>query len=318
MNLRRLMVGIGLMTVACLGAKEYKVGYIDSEAIISRYEAAKEARKELDAELEKLRAKADSLRDEYEKSQEEYESQELTLSEDGKRAKLAEVSQRKQRYDAYIDQVYREGGKIDQKNEELIAPIVEEINTVVSKIASDAGFSLVLDASKSEIVYAEFGLDLTEEVVTELNRQFAPVAPVVARKKVCAVMAIFEGNDEATEDRIGRQVRTICYDLIRSQLEIQVEMVANQKVDEVATGRGYSGRQIGQTEALDVARAVNADYAIYGECTKRDRRISFSLTIVDVQLGVTKTEAGEASRVEDLRERLGEAVQVLLSSVKTP
>ncbi|MEO0081372.1 MAG: OmpH family outer membrane protein [candidate division WOR-3 bacterium] len=317
MTPRIFFVGLGLALIMSLGAKEYKVGYIDSDAIISKYEAAKEAKKELESEIAKFRAQADSLRADYERAQEEYESQELTLSEDGKRAKQAEVQQRKSRYDAFVDQVYRDGGKIDQKNDELIAPIVEKINAVVSKIAEEEGYSLVLDAAKIEVVYAQPGLDLTDEVVAELNREYAPVGPAGTRKSVYAVMPIYETNDEARQDRIGSQTRQFCYDLVRSQPN--TEMVGNQKADELVQARGFAGRQIGQTEALDVARALDADYAVFGDCAKQDRKISFSLTIIDVRLGtVVRTETGETNRIEDLRVQVARAVQVLMTSVQKP
>jgi hypothetical protein len=42
---RRLLVsGVVLAFALSLVAKEYKVGYIDSDAVISRYEAAKDAK----------------------------------------------------------------------------------------------------------------------------------------------------------------------------------------------------------------------------------------------------------------------------------
>jgi len=116
MSLVRIAAALGLVA-AVIGAKEYKLGYIDSEQIIARYEAAKDAKKQLDEEIAKFQAQADSLRQEYEQAQDEYKSQELTLSPEGKQAKQAEVDQRKKRYDGFVDQVYREGGKIDQKNQ---------------------------------------------------------------------------------------------------------------------------------------------------------------------------------------------------------
>ncbi|OYD15801.1 hypothetical protein CH330_04645 [candidate division WOR-3 bacterium JGI_Cruoil_03_51_56] len=317
MSLRWLAIGIMVIAATVLPAKEYKVGYIDSKEIISKYEAAKEAKKELDEEIAGFRAEADSLRGEYENALEEYRSQELTLSEEGKRAKMAEVNQRKQRYDSYLDDVYRKGGKIDQKNEELIAPIVEKINQVVSKLAAEEGFVLVLDASKSEIVYAQAGLDVTDLVIDDLNREFTPVGPTGAEKLVYAVMPIYESNDEARQDRIGTQIRQFIYDLIRAQPK--TEMVANQKVNEQVEARGFGGRQLAEKEALDVSRALDVDYAIFGECNKQSRRMEFSLTIVDVRLNTSvKTETGEAARVEDLREQVGRVVQVLLTGVEKP
>ena len=317
MRPRLQIAAVLLCAFAVLGAKEYRIGYVDSDEIIAEYEEAKEAKGELEEAVAGFRAEADSLKAEYDKAVEEYESQELTLSEEGKRAKMAEVEQRKRRWDSYVDQVYRDGGRIDQKNEELIAPLVEKINEAVSEIAEDEGFSLVLDASKSEIVFAEAGLDLTRLVIEELNREYGPVGPVAEEDKVYAIFPVFATNDEARQDRIDIKIREFIYDLVREQPK--VEMEANQKVNEQLQTRGIEGRQVEARDAIDVATVLDVDYAIYGDCSKQDRRIEFTLTIVDVRLGTAvKTESGEAMREDDLPEQVADVVQVLLGSVQQP
>lgn len=309
-----LVIGQLIFCLVAGFAREYKVGYINSERIIARYQGAIEAKKELDAEIAKYEAKAESLKAEYERAKDEYESQQLGLSEEGKRAKLAEVETRKRRYDSYLNEVYGKGGKIEQKNNELIAPIVARIDSAVSKVAREEGFSLVIDATKSGIVYSETGLDLTEMVIEELNRLYAPVLTPVSTKLVFVIAPIFEANDEAQRDRIGTRIRDFVNALIGSKA--QIEVVPDKKVDEVVQNRGYANRQIGEQEGLDIARALDADYCIYGECTKRDRRIQFTLTIVDARTGtLLKSQDGDAERLEVLREKVSSVVQVLYSAL---
>jgi hypothetical protein len=154
-------------------------------------------------------------------------------------------------------------------------------------------------------------------VIDELNRAYEPVGPVVEEERYYAVFPIYASNDEARQDRIDLKIRQFIYDLVREQPK--VEMVANQRVTEQLQSRGADGRQLASEDVLPVALALDADHAIYGECSKVDRRIGFSLTIVDVRLNsAVKTEEGEASREEELREQVAEAVQVLLASVQKP
>ncbi len=320
-NSKRSMVQL-LLVVGQLGicfiagfAREYKVGYINSERIIARYQGAIEAKKELDAEIVKYEAKAESLKAEYERAKDEYESQQLSLSEEGKRSKLAEVESRKRRYDSYLNEVYGKGGKIEQKNNELIAPIVARIDSAVSKVAQEEGFSLVIDATKSGIVYSEIGLDLTEMVLEELSRLYAPVPAPATVKLVFVIAPIFDANDEAQRDRVGSQIRNFVNALIGSKA--QVEVISDKKVDQVVQTRGYADQQIEEQKGLDIARSLDADYCIYGQCTKRDRRIQFTLSILDARTGTPlKSEDGEAERSEVLREKVAGVVQVLYSSIE--
>ncbi|MGQ9679053.1 MAG: OmpH family outer membrane protein, partial [bacterium] len=253
------------------------------------------------------------LRLDYERAKEEYESQRISLSEEGKRAQLAEVESRKRRYDSYLAEVYGKGGKIDQKNQELLAPIVQQIDSVVRTVALEEGFALVVDAEKAGIIFGDVGLDLTELVLEELNRRYAPVA-TGPLKKVFAIMSIFESNDEAQRDRLGSQIRGFVNALLGAKTNIEV--LPDRKVDEIAQTRGYGGQQLQIEQAIDIARALNADYCIFGECSKRERQINFRLAIVEVQTGVVlKSQDGDVERTEVLRERVSSVVQALYSSI---
>ncbi|GEM_PF-148932 len=313
-----VLLSIGWLLVLLPGAqargKEFKVGYVNSEMIIAQYEGARAAKKELDKEIAAYEAKAESLRQEYEQAKEEYESQQLSLSEEGKRAKMAEVESRKRRYDSYLTQVYGKNGKIEQKNRELLAPIVAQIDSAVRKVAQQEGFALVVDADKAGIIYGDVGLDLTELVLDELNRRYAPVPVTGPVKKIYVIMPIYDGNDEAQRERIGAQIRGFVNALLKSKTN--VEMVPDRKVDEVVQARGYVSQQIQVDQALDVARALDADYCIFGDCSKRERQINFQLTVVDARTGVViKSQDGTAERKEVLRERVSSVVQALYSSI---
>lgn len=317
MRTLRLAIVFGLVALGTLAAKEFRVGYVDYDQVIAKYEAANEAKKEMDTVRLSFEAKTESLKSDYEQAKAEYESQQLTLSEEGKRAKNAEVDQRKRRYDSYVAEVYGKGGRIDQRYKELIAPIVTKIDSAVAKLSVDEGFSLILDASKSGIVYSQSGLDLTQLVIEDLNREFAPVAPSVSEKKVYALMPVFNSNDRAQQDNAGGDIREAVYQLLGNQP--QVDRIANAKVDQQLQSYGLQNQQVVLDKALDVGRVLNADYVVYGTTSKQDRRIQFELSIADVRLSTTvKTQKGEAARPEDLKEQVGSVIRVLLAAVEKP
>jgi len=239
----RLAFVIVLATAGTLfAAKEFRVGFVDYDQVIAKYEGAVEAKQEMDTVRMSYEAKAESLKGDYERAKGEYESQQLTLSEEGKRAKNAEVDQRKRRYDSYVSDVYGKGGLIDQRYKELIAPIVGKIDSAVARLSADEGFALILDASKSGIVYADAGLDLTQLIIDDLNREFGPVAPTVTGRKVYALMPVFNANDLASQDNVGTTIRDFVYALVKVQPN--VDMVANPKVDQQLQSYGLQGQQV--------------------------------------------------------------------------
>jgi len=312
----RLAIAAGLLTLGTLAAKEFRVGYVDYDQVIAKYEAAIDAKAEMDTVRAGFEAKAESLKADYEQAKEEYESQQLTLSEEGKRAKNAEVDQRKRRYDSYVADVYGKGGKIDQQYKELIAPIVAKIDSAVAKLSEDEGFALILDASKSGVVYAQSGLDLTQLLLEDLNREFAPVGPSGSGKKVYALMPVFNTNDLASQDHVGRDIRNFANQLMGAQPKVDV--VASAKVDLQLSAYGIQGQQVLLDKALDAGRALDADYVVYGYASKQAQRVQFELSIADVRLGTfLKSEKGDASRSDYLQQQVGSVVRVLLAAVDT-
>lgn len=311
----RLAIVVGLAIVGTLAAKDFRVGYVDYDQVIVKYEAAIEAKAAMDTVRVSFEAKAESLKNDYEQSKQEYESQQLTLSEEGKRAKNAEVDQRKRRYDSYVAEVYGTGGKIDQQYKELIAPIVAKIDSAVGKLSEEEGFALILDASKSGVVYAQTGLDLTQLVLEALNAEFEPVGPASTGKKIYALMTVFNTNNQAAQDHAGADIREYAYQFIGAKPN--VDMVANAKVDQQLQSYGQSG-EVKLDNAVTAGRALNADYVVYGNASKQDKRVQFELSIADVRLGtLLKSQKGDASRPEDLQVQVGSVVRVLLAAVDT-
>ena len=300
-----------------LTAKEFRVGYVDYDQVIAKFQTAVDAKSEMDTVRLSYEAKAESLKGDWEQSKAEYESQQLTLSEEGKRAKNAEVDQRKRRYDGYIGEVYGKGGLIDQRYKELIAPIVGKIDSAVAKLSVDEGFALILDASKSGIVYAEAGLDLTQLAIDDLNREFAPVGPTVTGKKVYALMPVYNSNDRASQDQVGGAIRDFAYKLVGALPK--VDMVANSKVDQQLQSYGLSNQQVVLDKALEAGRALDVDYVVFGNASKQDKRVQFELSIADARLGtLLKSQKGDAPRPEDLQLQVSTVIRVLLAAVEKP
>ncbi len=313
--MKNLSLAVLVLAVPLL-AKEFRLGYVDTERVVARYEKAADAKKEMDEAVRRFETRADSLKSAWEAAKTEFESQSPTLSESGRRQRAAEVERLKRAWESYVNEVWGRGGRIDQRNRELIAPITAQVESAVARIAESEGYAIVLDAAKAPVVYAQPGLDITEAVIEELNREYVPVTPA-AKKTIWAVMPISNTNDQAQRDLAGQRVREIVYNLIRDQSG--TEMTPSGKVDQQLQDRGMAGKQLASSDVLDVARALDADYAVWGVCSKEERRTRFELSVVDVRLGtVLKTESGESARDEELRERVATVVRVLLASAQKP
>ena len=99
---------------------------------------------------------ADSLYSELAKARADFDAQRLLLSEEGKAAKNTEIDELQRSYDSYINSVYGPGGKLEQKTQELMAPVIQKIKDAVERAAKADDYTLVFDAAESKlaILYA--------------------------------------------------------------------------------------------------------------------------------------------------------------------
>ncbi|MCX8015071.1 MAG: OmpH family outer membrane protein [candidate division WOR-3 bacterium] len=329
--MRYLFYGIlGLLCITTLFAKDFKIGYIDVDYVLKNYRGAIDAQRAFETEINRYKKNADSLKTLYENAQKELESQLLMLSEQGKNVKMMEVGQLKKKYDDYVAEIWGKGGRIEQKNKELINPIVQTIQSAVKKIAEKQGFSLILDASESKIIYAQTGLDLTDMVLTELNKEYAPtiIPPTTGKdttkgtaspgttplesleKKInIGVFPIYDENQEAKSERIGEQIRTAIYEIIRSFSNIRIISAVEINNAMISRSLDLFG-QIQDRDAGSIGRMLQTHYLVLGSCSKQGNKITFQLRLFDPNTEETVYQGqGEAARIEEIKPALGSVIQ---------
>jgi outer membrane protein len=309
-----------LMSASFLeAAKEQKIGYVDTEYIIENYQTAIDAKRAYEAEINKYKRNADSLKQLYNAAEAELESQKLMLSEQGKSAKLIEVTQLKNQYDDYVTSVWGTGGKIEQKNRELITPIVQTIQTAVQQIAISQGFTLILDASEAKIVYAQSGLDITDLVLDELNKEYAPSItppPVVDKEVSVAVFPIFEESQEAQTEHVGETMRSAIYDLTKGAS--QIRMISIGEINNALLTRNINlNSQISEADAYSLGRILQADFIVTGTVNKQGNKVNFMLKVDDPLNSKNVYQgSGDAPRIEELKQSIGNLVQQAIKKIK--
>jgi outer membrane protein len=311
---RRLLLVLLVLAVVPLFAADQKLGYIYSDKIIQDYQGMAEANAALAKEKTAFRTRADSLYQALTKAKADLNDQKLMLSEDGKAAKNSEVEALQRSYDSYLTEVYGPSGKLEQKTQEIMTPVIQKVKEAVERVAKAEGFTIVFDATESKlaILYALSGANLTQEVSDDLNREFKPVTPLQVADKRYAVFPPYESNDEAQQENVGEQCRSLLYEFVRTQPRI--EMVTQSEVTTALSHRSITGKSnITPEIAFATGKELLADYVLYGTVAKTGKKTTATVSIADPRLNQTfATETATANRVEDLRQTLGNIVQKLL------
>ncbi len=151
-------------------AEELKMGYVDTNRLKAEYKEFAQAQAKFETQLATWQNKADSLQTDIIKLQQELGSQNMLLSEAAKMEKQELLRKKMAEFDQFRTKILGPTGEAAKREKELSQPLVEKITQVIEKIAQRDGYTYVLDSSGGEVLFAPDSLDLTNEVLKELQQ----------------------------------------------------------------------------------------------------------------------------------------------------
>lgn len=161
---RQILLGAGLVLLGGIAGwwffghnSKPQVVFVRTNEVMARYKVAIRARENFKQETTAWADESKQL--------------ETRLREMGKTAKptdakaLEEARELSSRLKALRD-------KGAQRDQELTAPVIAEVNAAIKKFAQRKGFRVVLGTMQGgNILYGEDALDVTEALITEMNAQ---------------------------------------------------------------------------------------------------------------------------------------------------
>jgi outer membrane protein len=157
-----------LIAALSLGAYASDLAVIDSDRIFDSLGEVADARELLQTEIEEWQAHADSLQEEIDGLEDDL-SRTLMMSPETRREKERLLEERQEELDSFISETFGPDGLVESRNEQLVSPIVASINEAVREVSTEEGYSLVLDASKGHVVFADPSIDITDDVIDRLT-----------------------------------------------------------------------------------------------------------------------------------------------------
>jgi outer membrane protein len=165
---------LGLVCVlACLialpAAAEVRIAFVNSETILQEYSAVQQAMETFNRDVEGWQQELALKTKELEDLQKEIDQQSMMLSDERRQEKELEYQRRSADFEKLKESIWSPDGLVEQRNEELMRPIVNRIQAVLEQIATEDGYDLVLDAADSNVLFGDPSLDLTRRVIDALN-----------------------------------------------------------------------------------------------------------------------------------------------------
>ncbi|RPI68456.1 MAG: OmpH family outer membrane protein [Ignavibacteriales bacterium] len=150
---------------------QLKLGYVDSQVILTQFSEAIKAQGELDALTTRWSAQVDSMTMSYQQALADYQKQANTMPEERKLEAQKNLIAQEQAIIDFRRQKFGQSGEIYQMQEQIFDPVKQKIYTAIEQVAKTENMQFVFDKSGDIILlYADSAFDITFQVLDKLKR----------------------------------------------------------------------------------------------------------------------------------------------------
>ena len=174
--MRRLKLNALLLTItaglvaAVPASAQQKVGYVDSEYILSLTPEYVSVQQQLDRTAEEWNDELEEMASDIEEQFREYQARELLYTNEERQSRRNEIMQAEAALEQQRVAYFGPEGEIFSQQELLLRPIQERILTAIDEVATQEGFDFIFDKSGDFLfLFAQERWDMSDKVLEELG-----------------------------------------------------------------------------------------------------------------------------------------------------
>lgn len=163
----RKLFAVLVLGAVLTGCNEQKTGYVDTSRLLQEYSEMKEVETEFTAKSESLKTELDSVAKIFQAEVMEFQENMATMS----KAEQEEAQMEFMRKQQMLQQAAQmKSNQLRMESDVVIDSLVTKVKDFVADYGKDNGYTYIFGSNESaNIMYAKEGLDLTDEVLEELN-----------------------------------------------------------------------------------------------------------------------------------------------------
>ncbi|SHF71674.1 periplasmic chaperone for outer membrane proteins Skp [Salegentibacter echinorum] len=159
-----------VLAVFLTSCNQEKTAYVDTTQLIQEYKEMKDVEAEFSTKSDSVRKQLDAMAKEFQEEVQAYQSEMDKMSQAKRKEKEQELMQKQQRIQ---QQQQMQGNQLRKESDAVIDSIVEKVKDYVGEYGKENGYTYIFGSNESaNIMYAEDGRDLTDEILTELNKDY--------------------------------------------------------------------------------------------------------------------------------------------------
>ena len=145
-----LVTGLLFIPLVSFSQPQLKIGHVNFEEIMLALPESDSAKAILEKETKELESAYEELTVTYNQLHDEYQKGLSSYSAIVKKTKEDELLDKQKRMSEFEQNA---STTMQNRNAELVKPIVEKINKAIDKVATENGFTYILDISKGSVVF---------------------------------------------------------------------------------------------------------------------------------------------------------------------
>ena len=161
---------IGSLILSTFVFADVKIGYIDSNEIMTKFEEVRQVQVSLEKEQRKLQAEMENLIRGLDSLKQEYDRQRLLMSDSRRQEKEQALVRSEQQIQKFQMDKFGPEGEIYRKQNQLLKPVLAKVDEAIQAVGKRQQYDYIMDAVGGAIVYALDSNNLTEDVIEELRK----------------------------------------------------------------------------------------------------------------------------------------------------
>ena len=158
------------LALASFAFADVKIGYVDSNEIMSNFDEVRQVQADLEKEQRRLESEFNELVFGLDSLKQDYDRQRLLMSDTRRNEKENEIANKEKSVQKFQLDKFGPEGEIYRIQNELLKPVLAKIDAAIQKVGSERGYDFILDAMSGALLYALDSHNLTEDVMDELAK----------------------------------------------------------------------------------------------------------------------------------------------------
>lgn len=166
--MKKIIVSVALVVMAGATAFAQKFAHVDTEYILGKIPAYKEAQTKLDNQSKAWQTEVEKKFQAVDEMYKKYQAESDILPDETKMKREDEIIAKEKEAKELQKKYFGTNGELAKKRQELIKPIQDNVYNALKSMAVEGGYDYIFDKVTGDIIYANEKYDESDEVLNKI------------------------------------------------------------------------------------------------------------------------------------------------------